>query len=281
MFFLSWFVFLLKKNIKKHSSLYVLAGISIFWSLTIYQLFVRATPYPLLPIELLSFAVGGHFLVFVFSTLFLTKIQKEFIIQALSSITLIFLGFFLFWSRIPNSLLETTSRYLIVSGLGMAWLLAIIVKLAKDQKITISVILIIVLNILSSYHYFAQLKQYRGYSETEKIRKEIPTIRQLNSNETTLFYFETNNNDHLYHTLYFGFPVMMSYYQDVKNIWNVAYTTNWDEVKESYTTGVGLKRFGTIPIKPLKLENIYSFNLINNELIDTTKTTREKLKNIK
>lgn len=277
-----FFTFILSKilraNFTSLSKSYIPLLATLFWSLTVYYLFNYNLIYPLNLVELLSFAIGGQLIIFSACLIFYTG-KSHLKPYLLSSIVLMFIGFIIPWSRSPNSLLDSTSRYLIISSLGMAWFISLVNSiLDKNTFVKKITFILIILNVISSYSYLDKLKLYRGYQPTENIRNSIPTIDTLSQNQTTLFYFETNNNERLYHSLYFGFPVMMHYYQDVKNIWNVAYTTEWSEVVSAYKTGESLKRFGTIEVLPIKLKNIYSFKLIDNNLIETTLLTRDKLR---
>jgi len=201
----------------------------------------------------------------------------------LSSLLIIF-SFIIPWLRNPTSIIETTSRYLIVPAAGLAILLGVILgsfkKIPKIIKVFVFVVLIT--SGLSSIKYLGHLAQVRGVDITERIRNSFPVLTSLNQGkEPVLFYFETNNQELLHHSIMFGFPVMIYYKQPVANAWNIAYTQDWNEVQSAYLTGEGLRRFGTIPIMPVKINNIYSFFLKGGLLLDTTKSTREKLISIK
>lgn len=253
----------------------------ICWTLFVYIIFFANTLFPMQASEILSFLVGGYFLIYVFQFfIFSTKSNKKIIVI---SMLLMILPFIVPWIRFPNTIHETVGRYLIVPAAGFTLLLITLLSISRNKIVFIAVVIfpLILINIKASRKYLHNLAFVRESKRTEKIRSSLPILPTLSKNgETTLVYFEGDYNEVLYHSFMFGFPVIASYYQKVDNIWNVAYTQNWDEFSDAFYTGSSLKRFSTIPVKPVPLENIYSFKLDYDHLNDTTSETREKLKSL-
>jgi hypothetical protein len=230
------------------------------------------------PSDIQAFINGGLFL--IFNGIIFIFATPKFKVYILTMLLLLMLSFIVPWVRFPHVLHETIGRYLIISSVASTGLIIIIFYVCKN-KILFSIFILlplILINIKSSRIYLSRLAIVRNYHRTEKIRRSVPLIPTLSKKgETTLVYFKADNNEVLYHAIMFGFPVITSYYQNVDNIWNVAYTQDWNEIIGAYTTGEGLRRFGTIPVKPVPIENIYSFRLDYDHLVDTTAETRGRL----
>jgi hypothetical protein len=113
---------------------------------------------------------------------------------------------------------------------------------------------------------------------TQKIRESVPKVAHAeNDTIPVMVYFEPKDSEVLHHALLFGFPVIMGFQYHYFNVWHVTYTDVWDEVLAAYKDGSSLKRF-SIPVKRVKLEDIYSFRLDNDTLINTSEETRRRLK---
>lgn len=275
--FLLFFYFLLKRITVNNLFKVILNLTAIFWCLYLYKGFSLTAEYPMMGYEMLSFLLGGHFIL-IFILMFFSKINTSQLTILISGFLLIFMGFIFPWVRFPNSIIDTSGRYLIIPAYGFSIITGIIFLLGSKNKFIYTLLIpLLIFNIIESRNYLSDLNKYRSYKSTEKIRGSIPIISSLSSSDTTLFFFEADENERLYHSLMFGFPVMMYYYQEVRDIWNVAYTTDWQEVKYAYLTGEGFKRFGTIPLKPAKIDNIFSFKLEGDALTETTEVTRQQL----
>ena len=251
----------------------------IFWIFFVQYIFRMRITNPIMqPSDIQAFINGGLFL--IFNGIIFIFATPKFKVYILTMLLLLMLSFIVPWVRFPHVLHETIGRYLIISSVASTGLIIIIFYVCKN-KILFSIFILlplILINIKSSRIYLSRLAIVRNYHRTEKIRRSVPLIPTLSKKgETTLVYFKADNNEVLYHAIMFGFPVITSYYQNVDNIWNVAYTQDWNEIIGAYTTGEGLRRFGTIPVKPVPIENIYSFRLDYDHLVDTTAETRGRL----
>jgi hypothetical protein len=252
--------------------------IILFWTFLVYYLFRLRAPYPMQPSEIEAFLVGGYFLMFIGIFYISTNIFNKKIIFA--SLLILVLSFIVPWIRFPYTILESTGRYLIVSATGLTILLISIFSISKNKTLFLFFVFIplTLINLKTGRAYLHKLSFVRDTQRTEKIRSSVPTLPSLSKDgQTTMVYFQADSDEVLYHSLMFGFPVITSYYQNVADIMKVAYTQDWSEVVNSYTTGEGLRRFSTIPIRPVQIENIYSFRLEYDHLVDTTTETRNRL----
>lgn len=257
---------------------------ALFWSSYTWWIFHYKAIYPMQIYEILPIVVGGYFIIFfAFMLHILIKHKSKSVNGLIVGILIILFSYFVPWVRSPSTLIPTEGRYLIAGAAGLSIVVGLVFSLFRKEKlIIIAAIAYLFLCGKSSFLYLKDLFNNRGYSITENIRSSIPNTPQFKqTKEPVVVYLESDNEKQLYHSLYFGFPVMMHYYQGVENIWNVAYTTNWEEVVSAYQTGEGFKRFGTITIKPANINFIFSFKLENNIIIDTTSQTRSVLNNIK
>jgi len=134
---------------------------------------------------------------------------------------------------------------------------------------------------LSSFYYLNHLSKVREVKNTDNIRSAIPNIfTQEKLKNSILFYFEPQGSEVLHHSLLFGFPVIMSIQYDFLTNVNLIYTDDWSEVVSAHQTGEGTRRFNPLKIEPVKLDNIYSYELFGFDLSETTEETRSKLKDM-
>jgi hypothetical protein len=252
---------------------------AFLWTAHIWWTFHYKAQYPVQPHEIFSLIVGGYFILTLIPVFLILRDKQKHIVGLIVGILIIFLSYFIPWVRNPFSTIDTVGRYLIVSAAGLSIVAGLTLStINKGKIVTIGLVLYIAFCAISSFSYLNDLYRYRGYSVTENIRSSIPKVVEFKQVEKpVMVYLQSDNERQLYHSLYFGFPVMMYYYQDVGNIWNIAYTTNWSEVVSAYQTGEGFRRFGTMPIKPAELKYIYSYKLVNNKIVDTTQQTRDEL----
>ena len=73
----------------------------------------------------------------------------------------------------------------------------------------------------------------------------------------------------------------MYFNQDVANPWSFAVTETFSEVVSAYEDGESLKRFKTVKIQPVELDDVYAFRIQGNKLVDVSKETRDKLTKMK
>jgi hypothetical protein len=269
----SFFEKALPPVIKKYA---LIGGI---WAVITITLFSR-NQYPP-PTSILIATISGGYLMLILIYMIYSHQNNDqrFSFGLYMSTLLIFFSSIIPWIRNPHTLQITTDRYLIISAAGFTLFLSLLLGKAKRPWYLVLVIVPLALFHMSgSVKYLNSLALMRDSTKTESIRRSVPIISSLTtSGKPTVVYFESDSKEVLYHSLMFGFPVIIAFYQDVPNPWNIAYTENWKEVYDSFTTGEGLRRFGTLPTIPVPIENIYSFRLSGNTLIDTTESTRAKL----
>jgi hypothetical protein len=278
----SFLLLLSGRSLKHFSNKWLIVGVflAIIWSVVVWSRFILNSQYPLTISEFIPYITGWLFVIAV--CLYYNSLRKDTKLKDIIVIStlIIILSFSLSWIRNPLIVQESANRYLIVPASGFAILFAPFLKAFKHKKVFLATVFLpfLIIHIYASRTYLSRLVQFRGYRLTERIRSSVPRIRSLQiKDEPTIVYFETDDEELLYHTLIFGFPVIMYYYQDVANTNNIAYTTSWSEIENYYTNGRGLKSYGVANTDDASITNIYSFSLINGKLADTTTFTRNKL----
>ncbi len=277
------FINLLKKvlTIENKKIMVSTLGIALFWTMISFVVYKLNIEYPVSNTQLLTTIIGGYFLVtalFLITALF----KKQESLYIWMALLLIVLSYLIPWFRNPGSLNTTVGRYLIVSGAGLALFLGLVVAQIprKIPALITLLVLLFLFHLSTSATYLKHLSSARGRFETEKIRNALVLDKEADDSKTpSVYYFETDNPDQLYHTIMFGFPMFIHFYQGAENPWNIAYTTSWKEVYDSYVDGSGLKRFGIGNIVPVQLEHIHGYKLESGELRDITGSVREKLLN--
>lgn len=249
----------------------------LVWTLLVWYFFIQRQEYALLGTNYLAFLVGGMFL--SLNLLFITAYKDRSKFVAIPLLLMLF-SFIIPWFRSPTIIQETINRYLIVGAAATAYFVGMLFAIsAKDRHkhLSIGVLILILLNSIASQKYLNSLFSSRSYYKTEQIRSMVPDNSNFGDpNEPLIYFFESDNKDILYHSLLFGFPVIMAF---EKGFWywsNIAYTDSWYEFQDAFETGDSLKRF---PVKSgrIPLENMYSFKIENGQLVETTKESRKKL----
>ncbi|MEK7090967.1 MAG: hypothetical protein AAB887_00485 [Patescibacteria group bacterium] len=283
--FAIWLVFFKSKRIELVSGLLVGGG----WTAYVWQEFIAKTSSPVEPFELFTYLIGGYFLIWVILWWIQLKGQNNLRLILVLSVFMMIGGFIAPWLRNPGFLYEITGRYLIVSGAGLAWLMAVPLATKTDLKRKLVLImmfgLLFSLHAKTSYRYLYHLSEVRGIELTDRLRGSIKRAKNFgNPKEPLVFYFEGDDPEILQHAFIFGFPVIASFQFDFAPWYNIAATNIWLEVESAYLDGQSLKRFMPGPYFPVKLENIYVYRLQSRNLIDVTDEKREllrKLKNVK
>jgi hypothetical protein len=263
-------------KISVRSALFAVVSYTIL-SILIWDFFIRIPQYAIMGANYLAFLLGGMYI--TFTVLLFAHYKPQRLILFFPSILLIF-SFLIPWIRSPLLLQETINRYLIVGSAAFAIFVGMLFTLISKNYykfLNIGIILLIIVNIVASQKYLGNLAHVREYQTTERIRKSISDAIDFDkSNEPLIFYFESDNKELLYHSLLFGFPVIMAFEKGFWN-WNgIAYTESWYEFEDAYKTGQSLKRF-SIPPAPVPLDNMYSFKIKDTTVIDTTESMRERL----
>lgn len=261
-----------------------LSLLSLAWTILVWIALIWQTPYPITTNELASFLIGGQFLI-ICGLLFLPFLKNRNLMSSLIfGLSLMTLGFITPWLRNPTFLFETTGRYLIVPAVGLSLLVGLTASLIRQARRPIIlaglIISLFALHIFTANSYLTDLMRHRNITKAEANRNAIYYAPGFNNpDEPMIYYFEPKDSREIYHTLMFGFPLFIGYHYNIQQIWHIAYTDNWSELQSAYLDGSSLKRF-SIPVKPVKLENIYSFKLDNGQLVDTTSQTRTKLETL-
>ncbi len=271
-------------SLKKYKSQFsytrfIFLGIGALWSILIWTTF-NGQELLYTKIQFLDIDAGGMILILLgywYSTI---NKKSRLHFPLVLGIIIATLPFITPWLRSPTFLFESTGRYLIVPATGAAILIGVIANI--PEKITNQKLLYVALGLFILFHagithsYFTHLTTVRSIAITNTIRKSVPRVKNFGGKEPLVFYFEPANSEILHHSLLFGFPVIMGDQYHFYNVWNMAYTEDWNEVEKAYIDGSSLKRF-SIPTKPVKLTNIYSFKLDGTNLADTTNETRTRL----
>lgn len=241
---------------------------------------IRAS-YPLQPFELLTFLIGGYFLVGV--TLWWRELSSEKNLRlglAMGVFTMI-LGFIIAWLRNPGTVHEITGRYLIVPAAGLAWLTSVMLANKRIWMICLFGLLFS-LHAQSSYKYLRHLSEVRGIELTDRLRGSVKPAKNFGKDVPLVFYFEGDDPEILQHAFIFGFPVISHYQFGIIGPWyNIATTNIWAEVESAYLDGQSLKRFMPGPYGPVALENIFAYRLERGNLLNVTEEKRELLEKIR
>ena len=138
-----------------------------------------------------------------------------FIGVAISALWLIY-PIAIIWLRFPFSVQPSFGRYLIMPAVSLSIFLGIISKRKKSENTNILflVFIFIFLNFFSSNKYLSDLHRARNLTISEKIRKSLPKIKELEKESIEghplTFYFEGKEKEILYHTVLFGFPTIVA-----------------------------------------------------------------------
>jgi hypothetical protein len=280
LFTVCYFSILKVYKIKLDIKYLALFALGCGYTLLVWSLFIKELHFVKLVSDIVGLFVGGYFIIIVSQLLIVNWKNTNFKIFTFLALSIIVFSFLAPWIRDPNMVQPTQNRYLILTSVGVAYFLISIFILAKDKKILLlPLILLIILNAVTTYKYLYHLSIVRESKLTNSIRKSV--ISHKYYGDAQLYYFEADNPEILYHSIMFGFPVFMHYYHNMDNIWGTPYTTDWAEVTSAYEDGASLKRFGILKIEPVKLENIYGYKLSEGKIIDITLEIRSKLEPIK
>src|SRR3989344_2928752 len=251
--------------------------IGFAWTLATGVYFTYFQINPITTSELLSFFAGGYLLILIMVVLLSTLKNKSSFFRSIVILSIIGFGYFIFWLRNPSVITATQERYLIVSSVGITLLLSAFVANAKNKfPLYLFFILAILIHALGSFKYLNHLSDVRGVRLTENIRNSIPDVFDKHGNTPILFYFQPSNSEILHHSLMFGFPVIVYFQYGIDYPWSLVYTPDWQEVVSAYTDGEATKNY-TSKVEVVVLDNIYSFDLEGDALVDTTEITRQKL----
>ncbi len=285
----TFFAFLMGLTILKANRWQLVGAtlLAVGWTTYIWRSFMQPQGYLLQPFELLTYLLGGYLLISLGIWWLNSKTDRNLKLGIVLSLLMIVSGFILFWIRAPGSVYETTGRYLIIPGAGLAWLMGMLLatKTGVNRKILLIILfgLIFSLHAKVSYEYLNHLSDVRGIELTNKLRGSIKPAKNFGDPKAALvFYFEGDEPEILHHSFIFGFPVISHFQFNITGPWyNIATTDIWPEVESAYLDGQSLKRFMPGPYVPVKLENIYAYRLQNRNLIDVTDEKRKLLQQIK
>ena len=269
----------LKRNLNISQNIFRLCLLlGVFWIICVVATYINIVG-PIQSTTFLPLLLGGlisSILISVYSS-FQNRDHK---IGFLIGISIIALTSFYIWIKNPTAISSSWTRYFIVPAVGLSILVGIIFQKAKkDILFYILFTGFFAIHMYATFTYLYKLSLVRATGFTERLRASIPDNPKFrDENQPLVYYFTTNNESVLYHSLLFGFPVFIAYEHDVNNPWRIAYTTNWNEVVSAYTDGESMKRFMN-KVQKVPLENIYSFDLTNHQLTERTNEIRVKLKN--
>lgn len=252
------------------------------WAGYLWREFMAPMKNPLQPFELLTYLIGGYFLISI--SLWWWRLKKEGHMRLNLVIALLLMvgGFGVAWLRNPGTVFEITGRYLVVPGAGLAWLTAILLA-SKRLALVVLFGLLFGLHARTSYRYLFHLSEVRGIELTDRLRNSVKGSKDFgNPKIPIVYYFEGDNPEILHHAFIFGWPVIATFRFNFTGPWyTIAPTDKWEEVVSAYVDGKALTRFMPDPMTTVKLENVFAYRLENRQLIDVTKEKREVLKKLK
>lgn len=232
------------------------------------------------------FTLIGGYLVILFINLYLAAREYLRIPLALGALWIV-ASIALFWNRFPGGVYLSDHRYLIVPLVGVCIIVGLSYNIVSEQKklyYLIPILLLIFLQAKGTYRYLSNLSNDRSKKISQSVIADFPEISTLSESAKAghplVFYFTSNNPQILYHNVMFGFPAIIAITQQMNSFPNLVYTDDWKEIVSDYKTGEGLSRFN-YDKSPVPVENIFSYHLDSNRLIETTKTTRDNLLNLK
>lgn len=198
------------------------------------------------------------------------------------------LSFIFTWLRAPDTIMPTVHRYLIVSAVGIALLLAMIISIGKNLKSQIQLfclsLILLILHLVSTQKYINELLNLHSQEISNKIWSNIPYIPQVESSYPVVFYLEDEgNNAPILHTA-LGFcldcRIAVQYgINDPKKFPIVM--DNWQNVISAVTDGKSFAPYGYRLLKPVPINHVYAFRLEGKDnLINMTDQARRKLSEI-
>ncbi len=234
--------------------------------------------------ELILIVIAGIFLILAV-TVILKNYRDDLLVTSLIlSLSWMVVSFIFAWFKDPSTILSFSHRYLIVSVAGFTIFLGLILDIFKKaQKALLAILFILVaVNIYSSRGYFqSQVDHIHGAQFTESIWSQIPRIPQIgNSKDPIIFYFTGEPKQIIYGAIAFGFPVHMALDYKIDDFSKMPNGVDtWEQLISVVKDGKPLAAFG-LKVQPVPIENIYSFNLQDQKLVDqTTKIRMEIQKN--
>ncbi|TSC88411.1 MAG: hypothetical protein G01um101416_79 [Microgenomates group bacterium Gr01-1014_16] len=254
------------------------------WAGYVWREYMTLGGNSLQPFELLTYLIGGYFLIAM--TLWWWRLKGESHLQLSLVIGLMLMlgGFMVAWLRNTGAVFEITSRYLIVPGAGLAWLMAVPLAVQKRKWVFVSLFgLLFSLHARTSYSYLFHLSEVRGIELTDRLRNSVKGSKDFGDPKIPIvYYFEGDNPEILHHAFIFGWPVISTFQFNFSGPWyTVAPTDKWEEVVSAYVDGKSLKRFMPDPMTTVKMDNVFAYRLENRQLIDVTEEKRGILKKLK
>lgn len=226
------------------------------------------------------------FLIYFDKRIFLPRIAGSIIFGIL---WIIFFSI-LYWLRTPYLIIETTGRYMTLGAVGFAIVFAGINKLiysnSKDKINSSSLLISFLLLLVWSSINYKELQTYLTYLETNRniklaektwisLKEAVPV---LDSNSPSIFYFTYDNSTAANMILIFGFPPHAGLSYGIPK-WEKTPipTENYTQLLDMARTGESMKIIHAREAKPVPLEKIFSFDLREGELINTTSLIRQQL----
>ncbi len=231
----------------------------------------------------ISLLLIGGFVLLLSISLFIQHLHENKILNAIFiSIVWSLASFLPAWYWIPNTIYPTTYRYLIVSAVGVALFLSVIIGLGKHTKQRIFLFCLasffLVLQIISTKIYIKQLENLHSNKLTNKIWSQMPYIPEMGKTEQPLvFYFEGTERGILHNVLMFNFDYRNAL---LYNIWDdkiPVVMDDWKNIISAVTDGKSFAPYGR-SLKPVPIDHIYAFRLEgSDQLINMTDLARQEL----
>ena len=282
LFFYCFFLFLSKYIFQemKLKETVIACIIALIWTEYAFYILKIAMEYPYQTSQLLTTIIGGYIFITAVLLLWSYRNDKKVFVPLATSFLIIVLSYSISWLRNPDLINMTVGRYLIVASCGLALLVGLLFSMANHKKTFLICFLIplFLIHTKASRNYLNNLASVRSSAQTEKIRSGLVRDTEAdNNNVPSMYYFQSDNEELLHHTIMFGFPMFMYYYKDVKNPWDIGYTTSYKEVYDAFLDGSSLTRFGIKNSDAVPLEHIHGYKIESGELRDMTEELRKKL----
>lgn len=285
-------VIILSRTIKNLSSKFIITNIlvSIIWSIIVAMIYKFNLSY-FTSSSIASLTLIGGLLIELSLTLVIFIQNHQFIkFGILVALGWTFISFLFPWWTTPNYLFLTSHRYLIVSGLGVSYLLATIMALSKNLK---SILVLIIIGITFTLPHALYIRSYMQKSfythnraGVKKIWSQMPYIPEVGkSTEPIVFYFERDDTNAaiLGDSVTFGFPFHTAIiYKITEENKTPIPMTDWKELVSAVTDGKSFAPYtGGKVTKPISPQRVYSFRLMGKDnLSDITDEVRQKLVNL-
>lgn len=280
-------IFLSVGSSKKRLMIY---GLQIFVWLVCLR-YIRLANMSFLGSEQLFYSIiGGSSIIFSFNIYTLIKSSNPKLALLFITSTLWMICFTLFpWILAPYGGISSSMRYSIQQAAGVCvWFACIAHILINTEKIKyflksyglLIVILFIGLHSFFSRQYISDLLSYRSERQVSTMWNDLLTqLPEIDREKVSIFYMTYDDFRMIDLGMRFMFPPRAAIEYKILKQENVPFIVyDYNDVLQAVNDGSSLTKLGLKP-NPIKIENIYSFELQNGRLINRTEEIRLKIIN--